>query len=139
MRIFCGFLWKGGEQSLFFLSFTIFILVYLVAELQVELKSKFLQQHRFMQLQGISQCQISQAQYMTLCGLGFFILLPSLGVVIYKVSMLHAVLSLFVGVILLCINILINSKQEEVHAAVKLSMFVRCCIALRLILDLNFL
>ncbi|MFZ0023395.1 hypothetical protein [Acinetobacter sp.] len=110
-----------------------------MAELQVELKSKFLQQHRFMQLQGISQCQISQAQYMTLCGLGFFILLPSLGVVIYKVSMLHPVLSLFVGVILLCINILINSKQEEVHAAVKLSMFVRCCIALRLILDLNFL
>lgn len=59
--IFENFLWsrwKGGEQSLFFLSFTISILVYLVAELQVELKSKFLQQHRFMQLQGISQCQI---------------------------------------------------------------------------------
>ena len=57
--IFDNFLWirwKWDEQSLFFLSFTISILVYLVAELQVELKSKFLQQHRFMRLQGISQC-----------------------------------------------------------------------------------
>jgi len=49
--IFDNFLWirwKGGGQSLFFLSFTISILVYLVVELQVELKSKFLQQHGFM-------------------------------------------------------------------------------------------
>jgi hypothetical protein len=49
--IFDNFLWirwKWDEQSLFFLSFTISILVYLVAELQVELKSKFLQQYRFM-------------------------------------------------------------------------------------------
>ena len=75
---------------------------------------------------------------MTLCGLGFFILLPCLGVVIYEVSMLHAVLSLFMGLILLCINILINSRPEEVHAAAKLFMFVLCCIALRLILGLNF-
>ena len=67
---------------------------------------------------------------MTLCGLGFFILLPGLGAVIYKVSVLHAVLSLFVGLILLCINILINSKSEEVHAAAKLSMFVLYCIVL---------
>jgi hypothetical protein len=87
--------------------------VYLVAELQVELKSKFLQQNCFMRLQGVSQCQIGQARYMTLCGLGFFILLPCLGVVIYEVSMLHAVLLLFMGLILLCINILINSKPEK--------------------------
>jgi hypothetical protein len=75
---------------------------------------------------------------MALCLLGFFILLPGLGMVIYKVSMLHAVLSLFVGLILLCINILINSKPEDVHAAAKLSMFVLCCIALMLILGLKF-
>lgn len=91
-----------------------------------------------MRLQGISQCQISQAQYMTLCGLSFFILLPGVGVVIYEVSMLHAVLLLFVGLILLCVNILINSKPEEVYAAAKLSMFVLCCITLRLILGLKF-
>jgi len=102
--------------------------VYLVAELQIELKSKFLQQHRFTQLQGISQCQISQVQYMTLCELGFFVLLPGLGMVIYKGSMLHAVLSLLMGLILLYINILINSKSEEVRVAAKLFMFVLYCL-----------
>ena len=127
--------WKEQDLFIFVSSVSISIIVMMVTNWQMQLKTRFKPQVNFLNFQGVCVKTIYRTQDVALGIIGVIVLFPTVIVITLYVGLVNGLVLSIAVFIILMLNIRLNRSPEEMHVVAKLVIFVLSIIFIRQILD----